>query len=130
SAAPGLGYSYRFDVDGKEGWDDEFSDAQRSAEFSLDVAEERTVRVQVKNAFGVTSEEEFTYVRPRPDLSRPGAVGEAVRLIRGEDGKLAAGSPLGQGSTDPKQAEKQSQPNIERLKKALRDSGIQPEGEN
>jgi NADH-quinone oxidoreductase subunit L len=84
AAAPGLGYSYRFDVDGQEGWDEEEFSGNTDAEFSLDVAEERTVRVQVKNAFGVTSEEEFTYVRPKPDASRPSG-GRFIQVD--EDGK-------------------------------------------
>jgi len=110
-AAPGLGFSYRWDVDGKDGWDGDFSDS-KGANFTLAVAEERTVKVAVKNAFGVASEKAFTYVRSRPDLSRPaGSADGAVRVIKGEDGKLRAGSPPSTG--------RPAGPDMEALKRAM-----------
>ncbi len=123
-AAPGLGYSYRWDVDGEQGWDSEKFSDQKNARFNLEVTEERTVRVQVKNAFGVTSEKEFTYVRPRPDASRPGA---PVRIIRGADGKLRAGSPPGKSGKGARRApgddaegsKKNQRPRLDAIKKAL-----------
>jgi len=119
AAAPGLGFSYRWDVDGKDGWDGEFGDG-KSASFTLDVAEERTVKVAVKNAFGVESEKVFTYVRPRPNLSRPAGSSDApVRIIKGEDGKLRAGggrpADAGAGHAGPGDAG----PGMDALKRAL-----------
>lgn len=110
-AAPGLGFSYRWDVDGKDGWDDEYGPT-KAANFKLEVGEERTVRVAVKNAFAVESEEVFTYVRPRPDLSRPAGSADApVRIIKGEDGKLRSAGSAGRPGADA--------PNVEALKRAM-----------
>jgi len=118
AAAPGLGFSYRWDVDGKEGWDGEYG-AAKAAHFKLDVGEERTVKVAVKNAFAVESEKVFTYVRPRPDLSRPaGSVEGPTRIVKGEDGKLRAGG----GPSEPGAATGRPSPtgpDMEALKRAM-----------
>jgi len=88
-AAPGFGYSYRWDVDGTEGWDADFGDTAE-AQFALKADEARTVRVEVQNALGQSSSEEITFVRPRPDLSSgpAGAAPMQATVTRGADGKL------------------------------------------
>lgn len=87
TAAPGFGYQYRWDVDGKDGWDGEFSE-EAAKSFSLKADEERKVQLEVKNALGQTSHETFTFVRPRLDLSATAPVKATV--TRGADGKVRA----------------------------------------
>ncbi len=91
TAAPGFGYSYRWDTDGDKKWDSERFGDQRDVKFNLGVEEARVVRLEVKNAFGQTAEREFSFVRPKPDLSR----GPATRIdvTRGEDGRLRGAVP-------------------------------------
>jgi len=121
AAAPGIGFEYRWDVDGKEGWDGDFGEG-KAASFTLDPAEERTVKVEVKNAFGVTAAKALTYVRPRPDMSRPAGSSEtAVKLIKGEDGKLRSS---GKGTVAPGAAPAGTRPagtrpEMDALKRAL-----------
>jgi len=73
SAAPGLGYQYRWDQDGDGEWDTkEFGD-QTKVQFSLARDTKRTVKLEVKNAFGRTAVEVFEIERPKEDRSAPPA---------------------------------------------------------
>ena len=95
TAAPGLGYSYRWDADGDGKWDsDKFGD-QTDVKFQLNVDKKRTVRLEVKNAFGWVGERDFRFHRPRPDLSGVPATATAIDIQRGADGQLY-GVPQGQ----------------------------------
>ncbi|HEX4337990.1 MAG TPA: NADH-quinone oxidoreductase subunit L [Polyangiaceae bacterium] len=70
SAAPGLGYSYRWDADADGKPDSaDFSD-KKSVELSLGVGQSRNVELEVKNAFGRVGHETVTLTRPKPDDSR------------------------------------------------------------
>jgi NADH-quinone oxidoreductase subunit L len=69
SAAPGLGYSYRWDLNNDGKWDTEDYGSQTDVSLNLAVKENRTVRLEVKNAFGRTAVKSFSFVRPQPDLS-------------------------------------------------------------
>jgi NADH-quinone oxidoreductase subunit L len=75
-APPGLGYHYRWDIDGDDKWDDGGGWTLRAA---ADVrahnapgpGESRTVRVEIRNAFGLTTIEKVTLTRPKVDRSAP-----------------------------------------------------------
>jgi NADH-quinone oxidoreductase subunit L len=69
SAAPGLGYSYRWDVNNDGKWDTEEFGAQTDVSLNLAVKENRTVKLEVKNAFGRTATRSFSFARPLPDMS-------------------------------------------------------------
>jgi NADH-quinone oxidoreductase subunit L len=84
SAAPGLGYSYRWDADGDGRWDDEAYGDQRDVQFNLEPKNQKTVKLEVKNAFGFTAERTFAVERPAEDRSRP--TGDVI-IERGADGK-------------------------------------------
>jgi NADH-quinone oxidoreductase subunit L len=69
SAAPGLGYSYRWDANGDGKYDgDKFSE-RSSLELSLSRAERRQIKLQVVNSFGRTAEETIVIERPPEDKS-------------------------------------------------------------
>ncbi|HWA75570.1 MAG TPA: NADH-quinone oxidoreductase subunit L [Polyangiaceae bacterium] len=72
SAAPGLGYRYRWDVNGDGQWDSEDYGEKADVTFNLDVDQSRKVRLEVKNAFGRTASTEVTLARPKPDKSGAG----------------------------------------------------------
>ena len=72
-AAAGLGYKYRWDRDGDGEWDSKDFGGQRDVEFSLARDTRRTVKLQVRNAFGRTAVEVFEFERPQPDASGPGS---------------------------------------------------------
>jgi NADH-quinone oxidoreductase subunit L len=69
TAAEGLGYSYRWDVNNDGKWDSEKFGTQTQASLNLAVKENRTVRLEVKNAFGRTAVRSFAFARPAPDRS-------------------------------------------------------------
>ena len=73
TAAEGLGYSYRWDLNNDGKWDNEKFGARTQASLNLAAKENRTVRLEVKNAFGRTAVRSFSFARPAPDLS--GATG-------------------------------------------------------
>jgi NADH-quinone oxidoreductase subunit L len=78
TAAPGPGYSYRWDANGDGKWDDkEKFAAKREVSLELDVDQTRDVRFEVRNAFGLTALGKVALTRPKPDLS--GADAEALR---------------------------------------------------
>jgi NADH-quinone oxidoreductase subunit L len=70
-AAPGFGYSYRWDADGDEKgeWDSKDFGTTTKVAFKLDPEKTRVVRLEVKNAFGQVNQEKFEVTRPLPDLS-------------------------------------------------------------
>jgi len=72
SAAEGLGYSYRWDLNNDGKWDTDKFGTQTHASLKLAVKENRTVRLEVKNAFGRTATRSFSFARPQPDLSGNG----------------------------------------------------------
>ena len=69
SAAPGLGYSYRWDANGDGQWDSEDYGETAEVSFNLDIDQSRKIRLEVKNAFGRTASTEVTLNRPKPDRS-------------------------------------------------------------
>jgi len=70
TAAPGLGYSYRWDLNNDGKWDDKEKFGSRTQQsLNLAVKENRTVRLEVKNAFGRTAVRSFNFARPAPDRS-------------------------------------------------------------
>ena len=73
SAASGLGYSYRWDIDGDGEFDAKEFGNQSEISFSVSPGEARTIQLQVKNAFGRTSSQSFDFVQPKRDLSSPSA---------------------------------------------------------
>jgi len=71
TAAEGLGYSYRWDLNNDGKWDGDKGDFGDKTQQSLNLAvkENRTVRLEVKNAFGRTAVRSFNFERPAPDRS-------------------------------------------------------------
>ena len=70
TAAQGLGYSYRWDLNNDGKWDDKERFGSRTQQsLNLAVKENRTVRLEVKNAFGRTAVRSFNFARPAPDRS-------------------------------------------------------------
>lgn len=71
TASQGLGYSYRWDLNNDGKWDgkDETFGAKTEASVQLAARENRTVRLEVKNAFGRTAVGSFKLEREAPDLS-------------------------------------------------------------
>ncbi len=86
SAAPGLGYSYRWDANGDGQWDSDQYGEKAEVNFNLDIDQSRKVRLEVKNAFGRTASTEVTLARPKPDKS--GAGPSTIDVERGPDGAL------------------------------------------
>jgi NADH-quinone oxidoreductase subunit L len=83
-ASPGIGYRYRWDVDGDGQWDYGDSWTLRTAADvkganAPEPGESRTVRLQVRNAFGLTNTEVIHLNRPKVDKSVP----ERPRLDKG-----------------------------------------------
>jgi NADH-quinone oxidoreductase subunit L len=75
-AAPGLGYSYRWDADGDGNFDTEqFGDFEQVT-LSLEEGTTRDVHLQVRNAFGRVRTGTFSVTRPRHDGSAPTALAE------------------------------------------------------
>jgi NADH-quinone oxidoreductase subunit L len=99
SAAPGLGYRYRWDADGDGHWDSERFDGRREQSFELSVDQSRTVKLEVMNAFGATATREYSFTRPKPDLSAPGNV-QQIEVERGPDGALR-GRPVRRADPHP-----------------------------
>ena len=88
TAAPGLGYQYRWDVDGDGKPDDDAFGPKQKVDLQLDVGQKRTVRLEVKNAFGRVASHDFAIERPKPDKS--GAAGDTsvIDVQREKNGKL------------------------------------------
>jgi NADH-quinone oxidoreductase subunit L len=69
-AAKGLGYTYRWDLNNDGVWDGDQKFGSRAQQsLNLTVRENRTVRLEVKNAFGRTAARSFNLTRPAPDRS-------------------------------------------------------------
>ncbi len=119
AAAPGLGYSYRWDTDGDGKWDSDEFGSQAKVDFTLDIDKKRTVRLEVKNAFGRVGERDFRFHRPKPDKS-----GEldttAIDVQQGADGKLY-GVPRGQPAPAPTQpSDQDKQQALQRIMRLLK----------
>jgi NADH-quinone oxidoreductase subunit L len=69
TATPGLGYSYRWDADGDGKPDSKDFGDKASVAFNLEPAKVRTVKLEVKNAFGQIAKQSFELSRPKPDKS-------------------------------------------------------------
>jgi NADH-quinone oxidoreductase subunit L len=93
TAAPGPGYSYRWDANGDGKWDDKEKFAgKREVALELAVDQTRDVRFEVRNAFGLTALGKVSLARPKPDLS--GADPEALRNAAAQAAQAAtAGNP-------------------------------------
>jgi NADH-quinone oxidoreductase subunit L len=75
-AAPGLGYSYRWDADGDGNFDTEQFGAFGQVTLTLEEGASRSVHLQVRNAFGRVREGTFSVSRPKHDSSMPTAGAE------------------------------------------------------
>ena len=85
TAAEGLGYSYRWDLNNDNVWDgDQKFGAQSQQQLKLIVRENRTVRLEVRNAFGRTMIKSFNLNRPAPDRSGATSRLEAPPTPRGK----------------------------------------------
>jgi len=93
SAAPGLGYSYRWDANGDGEWDSNDFGSASEVSVTLEVAQRRTVRLEVMNAFGRTATADVELERPRPDRSGP-------LPIPPEGQDAVPNEPLGDGDVD------------------------------
>jgi NADH-quinone oxidoreductase subunit L len=89
SASPGFGYQYRWDQDGDGKWDSLTFGDQASVEVTLERNQARTVRMQVRNAFGFTAERSFALARPKEDRSKP----VRLNVQEGPDGQPRAVVP-------------------------------------
>jgi NADH-quinone oxidoreductase subunit L len=79
TAGPGLSYSYRWDADGNGQVDEAEFGASRSVKLHLEPDAKQTVRVEVKNAFGVVASKEVEVHRPKPkekDEPKPIKIGQ------------------------------------------------------
>jgi NADH-quinone oxidoreductase subunit L len=93
-AAPGLGYQYRWDEDGDGKWDQEEFGNRSEVALNLAHDEKRTVRLQVKSAFGGVSSGQFVVHRPKRELDAEGPT--TIQIERGPDGQLRGVAPGGQ----------------------------------
>jgi NADH-quinone oxidoreductase subunit L len=64
SAAPGIGYSYKWDADGNGTWDAQQMGAVDHQTVKVNPGETKTVRLMVTNAFGFSSTTSTTVSRP------------------------------------------------------------------
>ncbi len=97
TAAPGLGYGYRWDTNGDGVWDEEAFGDVRDVRFTLEREAARTVRLQVQNAFGLRATQEFAFSRPRTDRTRP--AGGRSTVIQIDEGGAARTVTLPDGRT-------------------------------
>jgi NADH-quinone oxidoreductase subunit L len=79
SAAPGLGYSYRWDENGDGKWENEKFGSKTELAFELKPGESRKVRLEVRNAFYGTAAKVINVERPKTDKS--GATDEEQAAI-------------------------------------------------
>jgi NADH-quinone oxidoreductase subunit L len=90
-AAPGLGYSYRWDADGDGNFDtDQFGNFGQVT-LTLEEGAEREVHLQVRNAFGRVRSGSFSVTRPRRDAAAPAAAAPRVQPARTANAAAAAG---------------------------------------
>jgi NADH-quinone oxidoreductase subunit L len=69
TAAPGLGYRYRWDENGDGKWEEQRPGSKSQVSFELKPATSRKVMLEVTNAFGATATREITVERPKVDRS-------------------------------------------------------------
>jgi NADH-quinone oxidoreductase subunit L len=69
SAAPGLGYSYRWDENGDGKWENEKFGSKNELALELKPGEMRKVRLEVRNAFYGTDAKVINVERPKTDMS-------------------------------------------------------------
>ena len=120
-AAPGLGYGYRWDQDGDGEWDTRTYSATRNIKFNLERSSQRTIKLEVKNAFGRTAVEKFQFSRPKP----PATKGAPTVIQIGPDGKAILPPGTG-GSARPSRGRPGTRPSPGR--RAARDArkAVQP----
>src|SRR5262249_43037463 len=87
SAAPGLGYEYRWDADADGKPDSPDFSAKTSVEIVVSPGETRSVRLEVKNAFGRVGASTITLARPK--MEQPTAMRDSAGGSR-----LASGASL------------------------------------
>ena len=68
TASPGMGYGYRWDADGNGQPDNPAFTATDQAKVHLEAGESKTVRLEVRNAFGVSGKKDVTITRPQKPL--------------------------------------------------------------
>ncbi|MBE7486271.1 MAG: NADH-quinone oxidoreductase subunit L [Polyangiaceae bacterium] len=87
SAAPGLGYQYRWDSDGDGKPDSERFSSQATLPVPLERGKSKKVVLEVKNAFERVSKREIVLSRPKLDASRGPGPG-VIQVEQGPDGQL------------------------------------------
>jgi NADH-quinone oxidoreductase subunit L len=69
SAAPGVGYGYRWDADGDGRFDQQDFGSQSSVKLHLEPGKAITVRLEVKNAFGMVDRKSIPVAGPQASVS-------------------------------------------------------------
>jgi hypothetical protein len=82
-AAPGLGYSYRWDADGDGTFDTDQFGAFGQVTLTLEEGASREVHLEVRNAFGRVRSGSFSVSRPRRDAAIPTALADPRTAPRG-----------------------------------------------
>ncbi len=98
TAAPGLGYSYRWDEDGDGKWDSDAFGDKSSVSFELAIDKGRTVGLEVKNAFGRVATRTFELKRPKPDKS---GLNTTIDVTQLPDGRLQGTQRPAGGQNQP-----------------------------
>jgi len=98
-AAPGLGYAYRWDVDGDGNFDNEDFGPTSQVRIKLDEGATRDVGLQVRNAFGRTRAGVFHLQRPKHDAGGPAASRSNAAEPRAARLALASGRDSAQHSS-------------------------------
>jgi NADH-quinone oxidoreductase subunit L len=86
TALPGASYQYRWDEQADGKWDGPYG-ANREVSFELKPDETRKLRLEVRNAFGLSMTRDIVVHRPLPDLS--GADPQAMKVLEPTGGKPA-----------------------------------------
>jgi NADH-quinone oxidoreductase subunit L len=79
AAAPGLGYSYRWDADGDGKPDTENFGEKSTVELTLNVGDTKTVHLEVENAFGRVATRDVKLARPKVEEQPRTAAAEVTR---------------------------------------------------
>ena len=109
-AAPGFGYEYRWDADGDGEWDTQGFGEQMKVNVAVERGKTKTVRLQVKNAFGRTAERSFDVERPKAELGSGGVT--TIQVQRGADGKVRGLLPGQQPSRPQVPGQRPSRPQV------------------
>ena len=88
SVAPGLGYGYRWDVDGDGAFDSAKPTQTTATEFTLERGQSRTVAIEVTNILGLLATEDVRVERPREDKSGLGERPSVIDVKQLGNGKL------------------------------------------